>query len=258
HPPLDYPATVATTWSLSMQRIDEASQAGAELMNLCAYLGPDSIPRSILGGLRKHTLSLRTLPALLAGSLAVEKACQILRQYSLIQWAESTFSMHRLVQTAIRDSMPENDRKKWAEAAVLIINDAFPSNSDDVRSWQSCIALLPHARITCEHAEELGVALDKVACILNWLGAYLLGRAEYADAEPLLRRAMKIRETQLGPEHPEVAESLNCLALLLQARGQYAAAEPLHRRALEIRETQLGPEHPEVAASLKRLADFLF
>src|SRR5262249_23396475 len=76
HPPLDYPATVASTWSLSMQRIDEASQAGAELMNLCAYLGPDSIPRSILGGLRKHTMSLRTLPALLAGPLVVEKACQ--------------------------------------------------------------------------------------------------------------------------------------------------------------------------------------
>ena len=34
----------------------------------------------------------------------------------------------------------------------------------------------------------------------------------YADAEPLYRRSLEIREKQLGRDHPDVADSLNNLA----------------------------------------------
>jgi len=34
----------------------------------------------------------------------------------------------------------------------------------------------------------------------------------YADAEPLCKRALAIREKMLGPDHPTVAGSLNDLA----------------------------------------------
>ena len=52
-------------------------------------------------------------------------------------------------------------------------------------------------------------------------------RAGHAEAEPLLRRALAIREEALGPDHPDTATSLNNLAVLLQAQGRYAEAEPL-------------------------------
>ncbi len=64
------------------------------------------------------------------------------------------------------------------------------------------------------------------------------------EAEPLYRRALEIREKQLGPNHPDVAQSLNNLAELLRAQGNYAEAEPLYRRALEIFEKSLGKDHP--------------
>ena len=35
---------------------------------------------------------------------------------------------------------------------------------------------------------------------------------QYAKAEPLYQRSLKIRESQLGPDHPDVAASLNNLA----------------------------------------------
>ena len=72
---------------------------------------------------------------------------------------------------------------------------------------------------------------------------YELG--QYAEAEPLLQRALQIREKALGPEHPDVATSLNNLAVLYRAQGRYAEAEPLYQRALKIREKALGPEHPD-------------
>jgi tetratricopeptide (TPR) repeat protein len=57
-------------------------------------------------------------------------------------------------------------------------------------------------------------------------------QGRYADAEPLYKRALAIREKTLGPDHPDVAQSLNNLALLYDQQGRYADAEPLYKRAL--------------------------
>ena len=37
-------------------------------------------------------------------------------------------------------------------------------------------------------------------------------QGKYAEAEPLYKRALAIREKTLGREHPDVAQSLNYLA----------------------------------------------
>ncbi|NDY74971.1 tetratricopeptide repeat protein, partial [Desulfobacter hydrogenophilus] len=72
-------------------------------------------------------------------------------------------------------------------------------------------------------------------------------QGKYEEAEPLYQRALKIRETVLGPDHPSVATTLNNLAGLYESQGKYEEAEPLYQRALKIRETVLGPDHPSVA-----------
>ena len=79
-------------------------------------------------------------------------------------------------------------------------------------------------------------------------------QGSYAEAEPLYRRSLAIKEKAFGPEHPDVALSLNNLALLYDAQGNYAEAELLYRRALTINEKTLGPEHPDVATNLNNLA----
>jgi CHAT domain-containing protein len=93
-----------------------------------------------------------------------------------------------------------------------------------------------------------------VATSLNNLALLYRAQGNYEAAEPLFQRSLRIRETALGPEHPDVATSLNNLALLYRAQGNYEAAEPLFQRALRIYETALGPEHPDVATSLNNLA----
>ena len=67
----------------------------------------------------------------------------------------------------------------------------------------------------------------------------------YAEAEPLYRRGLKIREAKLGADHPDTADSLNNLAELYRSTGRSAEAEPLYQRALKIREVKLGADHPE-------------
>ncbi len=69
-------------------------------------------------------------------------------------------------------------------------------------------------------------------------------QGQYAQAEPLYKRSLAIREKALGPDHPDVATSLNNLAELYRAQNQYAQAEPLYKRSLAIREKAFGVSHP--------------
>ena len=81
-----------------------------------------------------------------------------------------------------------------------------------------------------------------------------------ADAEPLMRRALKIDENSFGENHPTVARDLNNLALLLKTTNQLAEAESLSRRSVEIilqftRKT--GHPHPHLQDVINSYAELL-
>ena len=51
-------------------------------------------------------------------------------------------------------------------------------------------------------------------------------QGNYAEEEPLYRRALAIGEKALGPDHPDVARDLTNLADLYDTQGRYGEAEP--------------------------------
>lgn len=106
---------------------------------------------------------------------------------------------------------------------------------------------------------EQSFGLDDVnlASALNNLATVLQATDRFAEAEPLMRRALSITEKKLGRDHPGLAADLNNLAHLLQATNRSAEAEPLMRRALAIAEKHFGPNHSYVAITLNNLAEFL-
>ncbi len=93
--------------------------------------------------------------------------------------------------------------------------------------------------------------------ILNGLFIALHTQAQYQEAEPFMRRALKIDEDSYGPNHPDVAITLNNLAQLLQNTNRFDEAEPLMRRALKIDGDSFGLDHPNVARDLNNLASLL-
>jgi tetratricopeptide (TPR) repeat protein len=70
---------------------------------------------------------------------------------------------------------------------------------------------------------------------LNNLAVLYRAQGQYAQAEPLLKRSLAIREKALGPDHPDVAISLNNLAALYRKSGREKEAEGLEKRAATIR-----------------------
>ena len=93
----------------------------------------------------------------------------------------------------------------------------------------------------------------------NNLGELLRGKGDLAAAEPLLRKALKVRRATLGERHPDTLISINNLGVLLQAKGDLAAAEPqaLLREALEGQRETLGDFHPHTLTSRNRLGALL-
>ena len=73
--------------------------------------------------------------------------------------------------------------------------------------------------------KALGPGHLRVADSLNMMSGIYQVQGRYPEAEPLLDRALEIREKVLGPEHPDVANTLNNLGTLYNSQGDPAKAE---------------------------------
>jgi hypothetical protein len=77
------------------------------------------------------------------------------------------------------------------------------------------------------------------------------------DPVSYLTRALRIREQQLGQEHPDTAEIINDLARLWEARDHKEEARVWYARALAVREQALGSHHPKTIETRTRLIALL-
>jgi len=250
--PKDHPAAVATTWSLSFEKLEKASAAAAELLRLCAFLHADEIAEELF------TEAADALGPVLgpvaADPLEWNQALGALRNYSLLEHNPDTrtLDIHRLVQAVLKAGMDEATQGQWAERVVRALNRVFPS--PEFTQWPWCERLLPQALSGAALIEAWDFEFEAAGRLLNQTAYYLHDRARYEEAEPLYQRALGIAEKALGAEHPYVGAGLNNLAALYHAQGRYEEAEPLYQRALAITEKALGAEHPDVGTRLNNLA----
>ena len=250
-PPPDYLDTVATTWSLAMEEVSKKSPAAADLLNICAFLAPDEISPGMLG--EGAEFIPEPLASTAADRLAMNRVISVLRRYSLIDASGESISVHRLVQAVVRDRMSESDAKKWVETAVRLLGAAFPFESYDVRTWDLCAYLLPHALAAAAHAEEQGVAPEETSHILNQTGGYLWVCAEFAEAKVCYERALSLAEKAYGRDHFMVAIRVNNLGCVLYDLDDLQGAKNCFECALKIDEVVYGKDHPRVAIDVNNI-----
>ncbi|MBI4660469.1 MAG: CHAT domain-containing protein, partial [Verrucomicrobia bacterium] len=101
---------------------------------------------------------------------------------------------------------------------------------------------------------EIALNNPDTALFLNSVAALYFNKGDYAKAEPLLERALKICEKALGSDHPSTARAIHNLAILYVWRGKYAKAEPALEQALRILEKVLGQDHPDTGVVFFNLA----
>jgi len=253
--PSDYPRTVAATWAVSFEQVEQRNPAATDLLRLCAFLDPDGIPEDLL---QEGASELGPdLQSLVEDAFRWNEAMDLLRSFSLIRrLVESkSLAMHRLVQVVLKDRLDSPTQQQWAERVVRLVNAAFPEVS--FQTWEQCKQYLPQVFICLDHLNQHGIQTPEAASLLHRAGWYLNEHARNTEAEPLYQRALAIYEKTRGPEHPDTSATLYNLAQLYKQQGRYQEAEPLIQRSVAIDEKCFGPEHLEVAVDLENYADLL-
>jgi TIR domain/NB-ARC domain len=113
----DHPDPVATTWTLSFEKVEQANAAAADLLRFCAFLAPDAIPEELF---TESAVELGpTLEPIAADPSRFNAAIKELLKYSLVQRdpESKTLSIHRLVQEVLKDQMDEQTQPPVGRAS---------------------------------------------------------------------------------------------------------------------------------------------
>jgi len=258
--------TVAKTFALAIEEAAKLHPAAEPLIVRAALLAPEPIPLFLFAEGREK------FGEPLAWALAddgIDEAVAALRAFALVDRetivderdpaiSTDTIRLHRLVREVaagrIAGEAREGARRELVEALAAVQPKGL---FNDPRAWPRARRLDGLALVGGDTAPPKGAEMPG-SDLMTGLAAYRYAAlAAYAQARPLIERALMFREGALGPDHPDTAESVNDLALLLKTQGDFAAARPLYERALAIYEKVRGPDHPNTATSLDNLAVLL-
>jgi CHAT domain-containing protein/tetratricopeptide (TPR) repeat protein len=170
-------------------------------------------------------VSKRLRKALVAGCLGTVLVSPLAGRDQVSGSAESRF---RIVRSLI-------DAGRWAQAEA---------------EAESLLATLegPQAATSPNIEQALDLLVEALLCN---------GRGAEPRTRELAERAIRSRETRVGPSHPTLASSRRNLGDVFIQSGEYQLARPEYETALRIRRTALGDNHPDVADDLDHLARVL-
>jgi tetratricopeptide (TPR) repeat protein len=248
--------TVTVTFKPSFDKLKETDPVAANLLRFMAFLAPNAIPEEIFKFSGDNLIeNLQVLQRAATSSLSWIKVYSAATRYSLIKRdaTSKSFSIHRLVQLVIRETLAEDEQRQWLESVVTVLA-VVSQDPDKIENWPLCARLVPHQQMLFEHIQEYQLFNEASGAMLNQAGYYLQAQGQYQQAEPLYLEALEIRKQVLGTNHPDYATSLNNLANLYREQGRYEQAAPLSQQALEITKQVLGTNHPDYAQSLNNLA----
>jgi tetratricopeptide (TPR) repeat protein len=243
----DTAQTVATTWDIAFRELSARAPAAAELLALSAFLAPDDIPRDALSG--GAGACPPALAAALRDPIAFGDQVAALRRYSLIDAHDDALSVHRLAQAVVRERLGDEERRAWAERAVNLVDQIFPSEVEDKAVWARCRRLLPHVRTVAERAGAAGVAQAVVESMLHRAASYSRNAGVWLEARDLYLRAIALA-TPLHGERAEVVATLHrglALTLVLGQIGNPVEARKLAEHALSVHVEHFGADHAVVA-----------
>ncbi|MFE3943622.1 FxSxx-COOH system tetratricopeptide repeat protein [Streptomyces sp. NPDC059118] len=255
----DFPLAFQTAWSILLNKLKETVPESVDLLRLCSFFAPGSIPVRLLREMPPGELP-EQLSGLMNDPLLWNKAIAQLRQYSVVRLeshetvgeeassGESLY-MHRMVHQIVGKDMPERDREEFVGVVRRALAAADPGRPTDTRLWPAYAEITPHLK----WADVLNSTDPAVhTLVLNCL-RYMYLSGEYRAGIKLGERAMKAWRRLLGEDHPRVWDLSYHYANVLRAVGDYAGTEAIERAAVDHLRAERGAqdlEHLRAAGGL--------
>ncbi|MFJ6430807.1 FxSxx-COOH system tetratricopeptide repeat protein [Streptomyces sp. NPDC091416] len=256
----DFPLAFQTAWSILLNKLRDTVPESVDLLRLCSFFAPGSVPVRLLKAIPPDELPAR-LTGLMNDPLLWNKAIGQLRQYSVVRLesqdvitgdassGESIY-LHRMVHQIVRKGVPDGEQRESADVVRRALAAADPGRPSDTRSWPAYAEITPHLKF----ADALGSTDPAMhSLVLNCL-RYMYLSGEYGAGMKLGARAMDAWRELLGENHPRVWDLSYHYANLLRAVGDYAGTEAIERAAVDHLRAERGAQDLEYLRAAGGLA----
>ena len=247
-----YPHSVATTWFMSFNIVQRNHPQAAKLFQLLSFLNPDGV---LIDFLQSGIKGLpKDLQPIVASRIDLAKALLELERFSLLKWNRVTkiLVIHRLVQTAIRDQMSQEEEKTLSMIILSVCDEAFPKVwNKDARSRCRIYfgqVLMPLMNMKYVHTMKAADTMERV-------GVLLYRDGKYNDTVKILKHVVQIRAAFGGADNWSMLTSMHWLAETYRQQGRVTEAVKMHEDVLAKRKVILGDDHPETLASMHNPAE---
>ncbi|WP_406322535.1 FxSxx-COOH system tetratricopeptide repeat protein [Streptomyces sp. NBC_01637] len=257
----DFPLAFQTAWSILLNKLRETVPESVDLLRLCSFFAPGSIPVRLLKDMPSGDLP-EQLAGLMNDPLLWNRAISQLRQYSVVRLeshessvdevsiAGESVYLHRMVHQIIGKDMPERDREEFAGVVRRALTAADPGRPIDSRQWPAYAEITPHLK----WADVLRSTDPAVhTLVLNCL-RYMYFSGEYRAGIKLAGRAMTAWKELLGETHPRIWDLTYNYANLLRSVGNYAETAAMEQAAVDHLRRERGEKDLEFLRASNGLA----
>ena len=217
--------TLKEAYEEAWQNIDNDA---LNLLRVCAFFAPApvSIPYKLL---QKSAEAIPELSTIFGSSF--QRMAGNLRNLALVEYNDDKqiLTVPTSVQEIIRSHTYVYGGRvpllKCAESVVKIVSDCFPQA--EVSQWETCHSYLPHAQACCRHIEKYNFAFPEAIALLHNTACYLLACEKYAEAEHLLKEALRLSSSTsllLPKIHISLGELYHTQGMFVQAKEQFEQA----------------------------------
>ncbi|MFE9679752.1 tetratricopeptide repeat protein [Streptomyces sp. NPDC006259] len=259
-------ATLAATWSLSIEHADKLRPTGLArpMLHLAALLDPNGIPATVLTSppvlayLTEHrTPDGGSDPDVSPRTVGVDDAADALRCLHRLSLVDHTLNtphrevrVHNLVQRATREALSPAARDMAARTCADALYEAWPEVERDTALGQvlraNTAALTAHAADALWQPDGHPVLFHTGNSLGN-TGLVTAARAHFQDLHTIARQKM-------GLDHPDTLTARHNLAHWRGEAGDPAGAATAAAELLADSLRVLGPDHPDTLTARHNLA----
>ncbi|MFF1808944.1 FxSxx-COOH system tetratricopeptide repeat protein [Streptomyces sp. NPDC058251] len=227
----DFPLSFPTAWAILLNRLRETDPESVDLLCLCTFFSPGSIPVRLLRSMPATPQRPESLSRLMGHQESWDRALQRLAQYSVIRLESggAAVYLHRMVHQIVRQNIPEDDAREYAAAARAALAAAAPGRPGDPETWPAYAGIVPHL----EYADALHDTDPAVQNLVLDCLRHLYLAGEYGTGLRLAEQTIPVWEELLGSGHPALWDLGHHYANLLRAVGDYRHSEAVSRAAAE-------------------------
>lgn len=230
-----------------LQELVSIHPESLDFLILLSFLSPDCISLEWF----EKQLEISQLVSVFEDELLYDDVRLALLKFSFINQSANTntISMHRLLQSTIRERLSFEEKSDWHRQITSLFNRLMLRETLNPSDYRKLADLVEHIQALAEYYEEDMMDMEFLT-LLNNTGNYLNEIARYEAAFSLFEYVSNQYKRISGVEETDEARILTNMGLALKHQNQYQKASVYYSQALRILEQGNHTETLEFATCL--------